>query len=63
MVRLHNLGADAVEERLTLGLPVRSAWHVDLLEQRQDPVEWSDRELSVVVGPHRIVTLEVEFDR
>ncbi len=63
VVRLHNLGDDAVAERLTVGLPVRSAWHVDLLEQRQGPVECSGRELPLEVGPQRIVTLEIEFDR
>ncbi len=63
IVRLHNLSGEIVKDRLTVGLPVRSAWQVDLLEERKARVEVSGRELSLEVAPYRIVTLEVELAR
>ncbi len=61
IVRLHNMTAQDVAETLVVGSPIRAAWRVDLLEQRQDPIEFADRTLQLVVAPYRIVTLEIEF--
>ena len=61
IIRLHNMTAQDVAETLVVGSPIRTAWRVDLLEQRQDPIEFADRTLQLVVAPYRIVTLEIEF--
>jgi hypothetical protein len=62
-VRLCNLSEDPVEERLTLGRPVRAAWRTNLLEDRIHDLE-TEGPLRVVVSlrPHEIATLEVEFE-
>lgn len=63
VVRLCNLSEDPVEERLTLGRPVRAAWRTNLLEDRIHDLE-TEGPLRVVVSlrPHEIATLEVEFE-
>ncbi|MEJ2721873.1 MAG: glycoside hydrolase family 38 C-terminal domain-containing protein [bacterium] len=63
VVRLYNLIRDDVDETLEFGTPVRAAWVLDLLEERvsQIPVP-APRELPFTLGPHEIVTLEVELE-
>ncbi len=62
IVRLYNLSAEAVTERLSLGLPVKSAWRVDLLEQRQGaPLEAGGDQVRLSLGPHAIATVEIVF--
>jgi alpha-mannosidase len=62
VVRLYNPVGDPLRERLIFTLPVRSAWRVNLLEEREEahPVE-GRRELRLELRPHEIVTLELEF--
>ena len=62
VVRLHNMTAQDAAGTLVVGLPVRAAWNVDLLEQRRDPLVFADRTIQLTVAPYRIVTMEIEFD-
>ena len=60
-IRLYNLTGDAVEERLTFGMPVAAAWQLDLLGQRLQNVQLGgEHDLVLTLGPHEIVTLELE---
>ena len=62
-VRLYNLTGDAVEERFTFGRPVTAAWLLDLVGERLQNAQLSgERELVLSLGPHQIVTLELELD-
>jgi alpha-mannosidase len=62
VIRLYNLDSEPVEETLAFGLEVRSAWRVDLLEERIKPMSPTiDEELIVDLDPHEIATIEVEF--
>jgi alpha-mannosidase len=61
VVRLHNMTDQGAVETLVVGLRIRAAWHVDLLEERQGPIEFADRALQLDVAPYKIVTLEIEF--
>jgi alpha-mannosidase len=63
VVRLYNLTRDDVDETLEFGSPVRAAWVLDLLEERvsEIPVP-APLELPFTLGPHEIVTLEVELE-
>jgi alpha-mannosidase len=61
-VRLYNLTGDAVEERFTFGRPVTAAWLLDLVGERLRNAQLSgERELVLSLGPHEIVTLEMEL--
>ncbi|MFQ5653333.1 MAG: alpha-mannosidase [Planctomycetota bacterium] len=64
LVRLYNLGGEAVEEILVLGLDIVSAWRTNLLEERvsQLPVT-GRREVTVPLKAHEIATVEMELDR
>ena len=62
VVRLHNMTAQDATGTLVVGLPIREAWRVDLLEQRQGGIEFADRTLRIDFPPYRIATLELEFD-
>ncbi|UCH84873.1 MAG: hypothetical protein JSW50_04065, partial [Candidatus Latescibacterota bacterium] len=63
VVRLYNLTGDEVDDTLRLGAPIRSAWIVDLLEERitQLPISRAN-ELPLTLGPHEIVTVEAELE-
>ena len=62
VVRLWNLSDREVTETLTLGCAVAGVWRTDLLEERiEDVVPRAERELDVVLGPHEIATIEIEF--
>lgn len=62
IVRLCNLTSGPVRERLTFGRPIRAAWRTNLLEARSESFELdSDRELEVALGPHAIVTVEIDL--
>ena len=62
IVRLCNLSDKPVEERLTLGRPIRAAWRTDLLEQRIAPIDIpAERQIDLSIGPHGIVTVEIEL--
>ncbi len=73
VVRLWNLTAELVAETLVLGKPIRRAWRTDLLEERLEelavgtaggaPADASPAtELVLELGPHEIVTLEIELE-
>ncbi|UCG51783.1 MAG: hypothetical protein JSW58_16685 [Candidatus Latescibacterota bacterium] len=63
VIRLYNLTGDDVEESLTFGVAIQSAWKTDLLEERIAELSVMDRfELPLPLGPHEIVTLEVELE-
>ena len=62
IVRLHNMTAEQAVETLVVGASIRGAWYTDLLEQREDPIVFSDRTVPLDVAPYRIVTLEIEFE-
>jgi alpha-mannosidase len=64
VVRLYNLTSDPVEEDLRFGIDVASAWRLDLLEERIGRLtDNPTRDLALVLGPHEILSLEVEFAR
>jgi len=62
VVRLYNLTAESVDETLTFGADLQSAFKVNLLEEREDEIP-SDgpRRLPLRLGPHEILSLEVEL--
>lgn len=62
-VRLCNLSSEEVRETLTTGARCLGAWRTDLLEERLEELATDGRTVSVALGPHEIVTLELEFDR
>jgi mannosylglycerate hydrolase len=62
VVRLCNLSSEVVEETLTVGPPVRSAWRVDLLEERLERFDIPDEHtVGLVIDPHEIESIELEF--
>ena len=62
VIRLFNLRNETTRDVLTFGLDVCSAWRTNLLEERADEVGTaSAREMPIILEPHEIVTLEVEF--
>ena len=62
VVRLVNLASSPGSATLVLTRAVRGAWRTDLLEEREAPLAAAGRErLSVALGAHEIVTVEVEF--
>jgi len=63
-IRLYNLTDQSTEERLQLGRALTGAWRTDLLGDRLDRLELEDdRRLPLVLRPHEILTVEVEFGR
>ena len=61
-LRLYNLGGETVVESLNFGTAIVGGWRTDLLGERRDALELADESrLSVSLGPHEIVTLEIEF--
>jgi len=62
VVRLVNLADRETEETLSFGREVRSAWRVDLLEERLEEIAAVEsRSLPIALRPHEITTLEIEF--
>jgi alpha-mannosidase len=62
VVRLCNISGEAVEENLRFGADVAGAWRTDLLEERRSGLAPAGtRELPLELGPHEIMTIEVEF--
>jgi alpha-mannosidase len=61
VVRLVNLTADRVKETLTLGRDVVHAWRTDLLEERVGEIPAGMRDVFVEMGPHEILTVELEL--
>jgi alpha-mannosidase len=62
VIRLFNLCNGDTSDTLSFGLDISAAWRVDLLEERITPLQpLNARKLDVQVGPHEILTLEVEF--
>jgi len=62
VVRLYNLTAKSVDETLTFGADVQSAFKINLLEEREGeiPTDGPQR-LPLRFGPHEILTVEVEL--
>ncbi len=58
VVRLWNQTDRTQHETLHLGRPVRGAWLLDLLEERQEDLAVG-ADVTVALLPHRIVTLEI----
>ena len=62
VVRMYNLTGAPVHETLELGADVSAAWRTDLLENRLSELALSGpRELPLELGPHEVVTIEIEF--
>ncbi len=51
-----------VSEALEFGPPLRSVWRTNLMEERESELPFEGKRVELEVGPHEIVTLEVEFD-
>ncbi len=63
VVRVCNLSSEVVEETLMLGRAVKSAWRVDLLEERLERFDTKDkRVVGLVIDPHEIESIELEFE-
>jgi mannosylglycerate hydrolase len=65
VVRLWNPGASEDEQTLGLGTPIRAAWITNLLEEREQEISSvgpDGRSLELRLGPHEILTLEIEPD-
>ena len=60
IVRLYNPRSSREREVLTSDLPITGAWRTDLLEERTAPIAQDDGGVAVALGPHEIVTLELE---
>jgi len=61
VVRLVNLAGGREAATLTLGRDVAAAWRTDLLEERLGALPVAGREVSIVLGPHEIATVEIAF--
>jgi alpha-mannosidase len=62
IIRLYNLRGESTDDSLVFELGIVSAWRTDLLEERVAELQTaSSRELNLQLGPHEIVTLEVQF--
>ncbi|MBM3316327.1 MAG: hypothetical protein FJY75_00600 [Candidatus Eisenbacteria bacterium] len=62
VVRLYNPGGEELVEELRLGRRMRSAWRVNLLEEREEALPMAEVGALVLrLGPHEILTLEIEF--
>jgi hypothetical protein len=75
-VRLWNASSKSVEEMLTFARGVARAWRVDLCEKRIEELRRDEpagrprgradgehsHEISIELGPHEIVTLEIELE-
>jgi alpha-mannosidase len=61
VVRLVNLSGERAAGALTLGREVARAWRADLLEARLGGIPTSGREVLVALGPHEVLTVELEF--
>jgi alpha-mannosidase len=62
VVRLYNITEQRVDETLQFGVDLFAAWQLNLLEERGSGIDLkSTRELSLSLGPHEIVTVEVEL--
>ncbi len=61
VVRLVNLAGEPTVERLGFGVDIAHAWTTTLLEERERELRpTSQSSLDVFLGPHEIVTLEIE---
>ena len=60
VVRMFNPCGTSISETLTSDLSIEGAWRTDLLEERETPEPVTDGSLTVSLGPHEIVTLELE---
>jgi len=67
VVRVWNLAPETVAETLAFGRAIRGSWRVDLLEERLEEIAVGvgasspTTELGLELGPHEIVTLEIEL--
>lgn len=64
VVRVFNQSDTAVTETLRLGKKAEAAWRTNLLEEREEKLSMhGDQILEVVLGPHKIATIEIEFEK
>jgi mannosylglycerate hydrolase len=65
VVRLWNPGAMEDVQRLRFGSAIHGAWLTNLLEERQSELSSegpAGRHLELRLGPHEILTIEIEFE-
>jgi alpha-mannosidase len=60
VVRLYNMLSEPATARLEFGFALKSAWVCDLLERRSTEVAVTGNGLRIGLGPHEIVSLELE---
>jgi len=63
VVRLYNPYPHAIEEALLTDAGITAAWLVDLLEERTDPLRSDRQRVDLELGPHRILTVELEIEK
>ncbi len=62
LLRIYNLRGEPSSDLLTFGLPAAGAWRTDLLEERIEQLKTAgSHTIELIIGPHEIVTLEVEL--
>ena len=62
IVRLYNLADAPIRERLEFGRKLKAVWSTNLLEERQgDLPVITENAVTLELGPHRIATIECEF--
>jgi alpha-mannosidase len=59
VVRLYGLLEEPTEATLRVALPIQRAWLCNVLEARDKELEPNGRDLTVLVDPYRIVTVEI----
>jgi len=61
VVRLYNPCERPISETLVTDAEIVGAWRLDLLENREAEVPAGGRRLHLEIGPHRILTVELQF--
>jgi len=60
ILRLYEVKGQKADVKLTLSQPASRAWEVDMMENRQKPLEVSKNSLMLSVRPHEIFSIAIE---
>ena len=60
IIRVYEIHGKPANAKLTFNSPVKSAWETNLLEERSSPLQVNKNQISFMVKPFEIFTLEVE---
>lgn len=62
IVRLYESQRRRGTFRLEAGLPVLAAWHTNLLEEDQEPLDVEGRTVTASIRPYQIMTMRLELE-